>query len=272
MLADCAALLSLLLAGAGWSLDSFEEDTPGWGSVGGRVSYSGEHWKLGKRSLRWDFSPGATLTRAKDASLEEALNSREGGIKLWLYCEQPLLGALQCQVGPWAFPVNLGFTGWRAVWVLFRDDAQQATPIEGLQITAPNATGTIFIDALELGPVPWFRQGDAQAPYTNPGRTHGKYWFTVQDWAEIAPPAPPAQLSTEDINAFREITRRYERWMFGRLDDPREPVRTRLEAVKGEISWGHKAFDQLRLDAALVSAGDWSTTPGYSSPTARRPS
>ena len=184
MVQRISSLVFLLLswiAASAWGLDSFEEGMAGWRALGGKAEPSAEHWKLGSRALRWDFSPGAVLVRSADADLKAAVASREGGIMLWLYCEKPVPGALRFQAGPWVFPVNLGFTGWRAVWVVFCEDAQKAAPIEGLQITAPAATGSLFLDAVELGPVPWLRQPDAQAPYTNAGRANGKYWFTTQE-------------------------------------------------------------------------------------------
>lgn len=254
----CALLVLLLLTGTVWALDSFEDGIAGWTTEGGRVSCSAEHWKLGQQSLRWDFTPGATLTRARDEALAKALTDRSGGVKLWIYCEKPVEGAVQVQAGPWSFPVYLGFAGWRAVWVCFAEDAKQGPPVEGLRFTAPNVGGTLFLDAVELGAVPWYRQGDAATPYTNPQRTGGKYWHTVQDTAALTPPAPPAAADPRELQACREIERRYEQWMFGGLEDPRAPVRTRLEAVKGCISYGYKVFDKL----GLKRNGDLVTGPG----------
>jgi hypothetical protein len=258
------SLLSILwaaLAGGAATvraLDSFETDTAGWHAVGGSVAVSADHGKLGTHSLRWDFTPGSTLVRAADDAQAAALKLRDGGLKLWVYGEQPVNGPLRFRVGPWAFTVNLGFTGWRAVWVQFSEDAEKAEPAAGLQVTAPDVTGTLFLDAVELGSAPWFRQGDAQTPYTNASRANGAYWYTAQDEAAVPPPAPPAALSAEDVAAFREIERRYEAWMFGRLDDPRAPVRARLEGVKGCIRWGQKAYDKL----GLVRRGEIVNGPG----------
>jgi chondroitin-sulfate-ABC endolyase/exolyase len=252
LLLACWAL-AWMAAGA-CALDSFEEDAAGWRSTGGTILISDEHWKLGKHSLRWDFSPGATLCREADAAMNAALAAREGGVKLWLYCERPVHGALRFQIGPWVFPVNLGFTGWRAAWVHFREDAQKAAPIVGLQITAPDSGGTLFVDAVEFGPVDWSRQGDAQTPFTHP-HPNG---FTAQDHAAVPPPAPARAMSEQDAGAFREIARRYEEWMFGRLDDPRAPVRTRLGSVQSYINVGHKAFEQL----GLVRHGNVVSGPG----------
>ena len=262
-LCSTRAVMATLLVVWGFSsahaLDSFESDVSGWHSDRGHLQRSEEHWKLGTRSLQWDCVPGAVLIRARDAIQDKALKSSDGGIKLWLYCPQPISGKLQVQVGPWVFPVNLGFSGWRAVWVNFREDARQATrPVDGMQISAPDVAATIFFDAVQLGSGPWFRQGDAQTPYTNPRRAGGKYWFTPHDHSLVPPPTPNRAPNADDIAAFREIERRYEEWMFGHMDDPRAPVRARVEAVHAYIGRGHEAFDHL----ALLRRGDIVTGPG----------
>lgn len=230
------------------ALDSFEEDVSDWHADGGNVQRSEEHWKLGKSSLRWDFAPGAVLVRARDTAQGDALKSPGGGVKFWLYCPKRISGELKVQAGIWVFPVKLGFSGWRAVWVNFRDDARQAAaPIDGLRITAPSVAASLFLDAVEFGRSPWFRQGDAQTPYTNTVHAGGKYWFTPHDYSLVPPPVPKRESTADDTRAFREIERRYEEWMFGHMDDPRAPVRQRVEAVKAYIGSGHKAFDQLAL-------------------------
>ena len=261
----CALVVGLsvltLDEGRAAALDSFEESAAGWSSEGGTVVVSQAHWKLGKKALRWDFTPGAVLTRAEDESLAAALASRAGGVKLWLYCEKPIRGRVRCRAGSWAFDVNLGFTGWRAAWVVFREDAEAADPVTGLQITAPASSGALFLDAVELGDVPWFRQGDAQTPYTNARRGNGKYWMTTHDWAAEARVDPGRGPTEAEAEAFRHIEQRFEQWMFGHLDDPRKPVRRRIEGVQAYTGtvlgqfWGHLTqFDGGCTDGSRPSA------------------
>jgi len=257
MPAELRALLCWCLISLGLSLtaipgraelESFESDIAGWQSDGGAATVSGAHWKLGVRSLRWDFTPGSKLLRAEDEALKKAAATRDGGIKFWIYSEKPVEGDLQVQIGGWVFPVHLGFTGWRAVWVVFSEDAKTAPPVSGLQITAPPVAGTLFFDAVEIGTAPWFRQGDAQVPFVNPTRAGGKYWITAQDVEGVKPPDPLREITDEDRAAFREIENRFESWMFGRTDDPREPVKLRMKGVADCIASAHQAFDKLGLE------------------------
>lgn len=256
VLALSAMLTSILSVHA--EVESFETDPGAWSAEGGSATVSGDHWKLGTHSLRWDFLPGSKLLRAEDDTLRKAAAARDGGIKFWIYSEKPVEGDLQVQIGGWVFPIHLGFTGWRAIWVSLHEDAKPAPPISGLIITAPPAAGTLFIDAVETGTAPWFRQGDAQVPFTNPSRSGGKYWFTAQDDAAVKPPPAHKEITTEERAAFRELEKRYEAWMFDRSDDPRGPVRQRMKGVADFISSADKAFEQL----GLKRRGDIVVGPG----------
>lgn len=247
----------LLVVSAACAAESFEADAGGWTTSGGEAACSDRHWKLGRQALRWDFTPGSSLTCPDSPALQQALTMPGGGVQLWLYCETPLAGDLQVRAGTWAFPLHLGFTGWRAVWLVFREDAQPAPAVTGLQLTAPAARGTLYLDAVDLGAVPWHRQGDALAPYTNPQRSGGKYWYTLEDCAGFAAP-PPAAAPAAELQACQEVQRRYEQWMFAGVDDPREPMRTRMEGVKGYIARGWAAFGKL----GLQRRGDLVTGPG----------
>ena len=253
-----AGLALALAASVANAMEAFEQGVGEWASVGGKISISGEHRKLGGRSLRWDFEAGGILTRHQDATLNQALGSRDGGVKLWLYCEKPLNGELRFNAGTWTFPVKLGFTGWRAVWVVFAEDAQRAEPIEGFRITAPAEAGTIFFDAVEFGDAPWQRQGDEQTPYTNPKRTNGQYWITLHEYSTTPVPEPSGPLQQDDLAAFKEIQSRYETWMVDRMGGSRISVHERMNSVKGYIERGHKAFDQL----GLVRHGEVVNGPG----------
>jgi len=183
---------------------------------------------------------------------------RNAGIKLWIYCEHPVDGDLQVQVGGRVFPVHLGFTGWRTVWVSLREDTKPTTPIQGMQITAPASPGTLFLDAFEIGPVPWLRQGDAQAPYVNTETAGGKYWFTAHDEAGVKSPPFRTEITEEERKTFRELEARYEAWMFDGIEDPRDPVRLRMKGVENCIVSAHKAFEAL----GLRRRGEIVTGPG----------
>jgi len=122
-----------------------------WEAKQGKLSFSNAHYKDGQRSLVWDWSKGAVLEIPALKGLKEAGDiypggqpefyepsfypkGRYGGVKMWLYQEKPAQGKMVFQVGSnlqaankspkYRFAVNLNFTGWRAVWVNFEEDAK----------------------------------------------------------------------------------------------------------------------------------------------------
>ena len=128
-----------------------ENDTDGWEAKNGKLSLSGDHYKDGQHSLEWNWQEGSILEISSLKGLKEAGSiypggipeiyepafyprNRFGGIKMWLYQEKPSSGQMVFQIGSslstvyktpkYRFSVNLDFTGWRAVWVCFEEDAK----------------------------------------------------------------------------------------------------------------------------------------------------
>ncbi|MBB5437739.1 chondroitin-sulfate-ABC endolyase/exolyase [Pedobacter sp. AK017] len=154
-------------------------DITNWKAEKGGLSFSDAHFKDGRQSLLWAYQNGATLEIANLKGLKEAgdfypggqpevyepsfyKQARYGGIKMWLYQETPSRGKLTFQVGSnlqmantapkYRFSVNLNFTGWRAVWVNFEEDAKVknykgSNEMTSLVASVPSGqSGKIFID------------------------------------------------------------------------------------------------------------------------------
>lgn len=160
-----------------------ERDITNWKTEKSKLSFSDAHFKDGRQSLLWAYQNGATLAIANLKGLKEAGNlypggqpeiyepsfykkSHYGGIKMWLYQEEPSAGKITFQVGSnlqmastapkYRFAVNLNFTGWRAVWVNFEEDAKvknykgsdEMTSL--VAFTPSGQSGKIFIDHFML--------------------------------------------------------------------------------------------------------------------------
>lgn len=127
------------------------DDLQGWKAVKGNLQLSEAHFKDGKKSLLWDWKKGATLEISGLKGLAKAADfypggipeqyepayypkARYGGIKMWVYQEKAQAANMIFQVGSdiqsarsapkYRFAVHLNFTGWRAIWVNFEEDAK----------------------------------------------------------------------------------------------------------------------------------------------------
>lgn len=162
-----------------------DADVSNWKAENGKLSFSDLHYKDGKRSLQWDYSKQSALEIVALKGLTEAGNvypggvpeiyepsfyqaGRYGGVKFWLYQEQPGTGTMIFQVGSslqaakttpkYRFAVNLNFTGWRAVWVNFEEDAKvknyKGSDVLTSLVVYPSKevkqSGKLFIDHLTL--------------------------------------------------------------------------------------------------------------------------
>lgn len=162
-----------------------DQERQGWTAQNSSLSFSTTHYKDGQRSLCWNWKKEASLEIADLRGLKEAgavyaggipeiyepsfyPKDRFGGMKIWLYQEQPVSGQLIFQAGSsvaaarqapkYRFAVNLDFTGWRTVWVCFEEDAKVpgykgSNDLQALVVFPKNVQqqeGRLFIDHLTL--------------------------------------------------------------------------------------------------------------------------
>jgi chondroitin-sulfate-ABC endolyase/exolyase len=160
---------------------SFEDTAAieNWTAVNGSFVLSKKRAKVGRVSALWTWKEGGHLLVENPAGLKGACEpyeggspekyerkyvepGLEGGVKLWLYNETPSPGRLTLQVGHdavsvlenprYKIPVNLSFSGWRAVWVHFEQDAKVENYTGEMDmnamalVPAPGSSGTLHID------------------------------------------------------------------------------------------------------------------------------
>ncbi|MDE6858362.1 MAG: hypothetical protein K2J33_06485, partial [Alistipes sp.] len=79
------------VADAAARIYSFETpQAAAWSAEGAELGYTSQHFKLGGKSLRIDWQPGAVVRIAEPMGLAEAAASRSGGIAAWVYNERPI--------------------------------------------------------------------------------------------------------------------------------------------------------------------------------------
>ncbi len=166
---------------------SFENSSEisNWSVRKGKLALSDVHFKNGLKSLMWSWKKGDRLSVSNMEGVEKAAGFYQGGIpekyepsfypkgkfgglKMWLYQEKANSGDMVFQIGSsdkaalkspkYRFAVNLNFTGWRAVWVQFNDDASvpnykgddKMSSLVALPSNNKNRSGKIFIDHLQF--------------------------------------------------------------------------------------------------------------------------
>ena len=153
--------------------------------VSGPVALSSRHFKDGGQSLMWRWSTPEPVVFRDLPGLEDATGeysggqpeqlepsyvapSKQGGLKLWVYRESPNPdGRLVFQVGvnadsaqnrpAYRFEMSQNFSGWRALWVHFEEDAKLekyagTAPLRTLRIepSANMADDLVYLDMLQL--------------------------------------------------------------------------------------------------------------------------
>lgn len=202
-------------------LYSFETpQAAAWSAERARLSYSGAHYKLGRRSLRIEWQPGAVVRIGSPQGLAEASASPNGGVALWIYNERPsreplrivfrdAAGGEACSVA-----CGLDFTGWRCLWNKFREDMglPRGERLAAAEIRFPaSGGGRIFLDCMEFTPaVSWQKMSDAQVT------VHRTDFSLIPDFMKYRRAEPDL---TKTVMASPEqiarIERRLEAWYLG---------------------------------------------------------
>ena len=161
------------------------EDAAALEGLSGSVALSSRRFKDGGQSLMWRWSAPEPLVFRDLRGLEDATGrypggrpeqlepsyvapSRQGGLKIWVYRESPHPdGQLVFQVGAgpdsaeyrpaYRFEMAQDFSGWRALWVHFEEDAKVeeyrgTAPLDTLRIepSANMANDHVYLDMLQL--------------------------------------------------------------------------------------------------------------------------
>ena len=201
---------------------SFEESARPFEAVrGSSLALSGDHYKHGARSVRWNWTKSGAQLRiaAPIGYLAKNPDPRETSVStfvFWVYAPRTLEGHLrfefrkQGRTCAW-FDYGLGFTGWRGAWVAFDRD-MQGTPEEGMDellvtVEGPKR-GELFFDHLILSAFEDSRQhtADFQAPFINAGTRN--HWLILLDSWRRELPARSDALTEEEVRDMHTVESR----------------------------------------------------------------
>lgn len=236
---------------------------------GGLAELSSKHYKHGGSSLHWSWSNGSKLRDTQPANLAAA-NVKHGGMKLWIYNENPVNDQVTFNFGKttelntgihhFSFKVNLNFKGWRAVWIKFREEGKNHAytqninePLEAMQIIPPASvsSGSLYFDNLEFSPsMVTRRSADYQMPKLglNVGQST---WDNVYFYSQQQPTLPmPVTITQQEMDAFDTISSRYEKWIYGDAlpyANLTGPLKMRYDALQSFIHAGLVAYNALHI-------------------------
>ena len=263
---------------------NFEDrsDITGWVTGKGNLKLSDKHSKQGAQSVKWEWSAGSTLVMNNLEGLKKAADiypggqpehfepafypkAFYGGVKLWLYREAPAKGYLSFTVGTdsksavtnpkYHFDVKQNFSGWRAVWVQFEEDAKvdgyNGSDAMQAMVVTPSGdlkSGDVYFDLMQLMSfVSYKRHSDAQF-------ANNKKEIRV-DTYEILRPAEmlknvgePEELSATEESSFEKVAERLEYLILGGDDDHWKKRSGEFEKkLAGSVTAANKTFKKLNL-------------------------
>ena len=238
ILACALVLLSVCTYAAVNAQHSFEDKVPSFIRVNGRgaVSVSKDKYKDGRSSLQFSWNGPVQLMFTNFADIEPAIKADGGGMILWIYNPKAFDDSLLFRFHNWKggvicqFSFNMGFTGWRAIWMKYEDMllpdgvthvseipvAERAVDVSRMTISVPSSVpeGTIFIDRLSFQKSRMNDQivPDKQIPDNNFTLRHRQWqWGRLWEWEQYPMPETRA-ISDEQKKMLEDVEARMDEW------------------------------------------------------------
>jgi len=262
----------------------FEKDSEfdNWKTKKGLLSRSDIHKKQGMYSLLWKWKKSDELLIDNLKGLSKAADYYKGGqpeiyepayykkglyggVKMWLYQEDAQDGEMVFQIGSdqttaksnpkFRFEVNLNFTGWRAVWVQFNEDAlvenYKGSDVMKSVVAFPSKQlkkGSLFIDHLHLLDFVSYKRHSDLIVENNKRRVRMDSYEILKPYKKYLESNVEALLSQKEIEEFRVIEKKLE---FLILGDGSNLWKKRKSGVEKSIAKGVKlanaTYDKLNI-------------------------
>lgn len=257
--------------------------------VTGSATLSAERFKDGRQSLLWQWSAPEPLFFHDLPGLEHATGeysggqpeqlepsyvppSRQGGLKLWVYRESPHpVGWLTFGIGAnaedarerpaYRFEMSQNFTGWRALWVHFEQDARIAerpdtAPLRTLRIEpSPGMAGDrVYLDMLQLVTFMSAKRHSDWQFVNRKDTTRTDHYRVLPAW-ELLDRFTDASLDgrtpNNDHEDFARIEARYERLLLASGDMDSEavaPAQAFIQYFDRRVAAANREWEALGLD------------------------
>ena len=246
-----------------------DQEFSNWKVRKGQLERSLDHQKQGKHSLLWKWKKGDELQIDNLKGLAKAADyyaggqpeiyepafykkGLYGGIKMWVYQEQSNPGTMIFQVGhdvdaagknpKYRFTMNLNFTGWRAVWVQFNEDALVENYRGSDKMTSIVARpskeagkGAFFIDHFHLLEFVSYKRHSDLIMENNKSDFRIDTYEILTPYQKYLKSDIAAPLMSEDQKDFKTIEQRLEYLILGDETGSWKSVRPELKRVWSRI-------------------------------------
>ena len=269
-------------------------DFAGFQAGSGEFSLSDRHYKGGKKSLKWAIRGQAPLLLGPDLvpGVEKAAEewpggqpetfepsyipkSKQGGIKLWVYREKASpSGTLTfgwgsdekaAQSAPkYRAVMNQNFTGWRAFWVHFEEDAKvadyQGEEVVRSMAVQPSADldgSEVYFDLMQfVSFVSKKRHSDDQF-VNNKDKTRHDSYLIHNHWKKLEHFKTDRKITKAEAEAISTIEQRLQKIMLGdgKLNASAKDAQQYQKMLEGKLAFAEKTFDSFKIqrkDGALT--------------------
>ncbi|WP_303315287.1 chondroitinase family polysaccharide lyase [Flavivirga abyssicola] len=200
-----------------------------WNAALGSLSISSNHYKLGSKSLQWDWSANDELTvtnlQAEGLVPAQVQSFFQNMFRIWIYNTNAInTGSLEIEfydnngVKQFNYPFYLNFTGWRAGSASYRHEMlgpKGSDNITTLKIKAPTSgSGTLHFDFIDYT---MERNTDRSADYQLPFITldNGKHWFDFMYFQSLPKTIPATTPSAQELADFNVVKQKYDDLILG---------------------------------------------------------
>ncbi|MEY3450554.1 MAG: hypothetical protein RL711_379 [Bacteroidota bacterium] len=146
--------------------ESFETTVPSyWTTTNGTLSTSTDHYKLGSKSLKWDWSANAVITvsnlQSNGLSPSQVADFYNHFFRMWVYNNAAIpAGELQIEfydntgTKQYFYSFGMNYEGWRAATADYLNEMsgnKTSSNITTMKIKAPaSGSGTLFFDFIDF--------------------------------------------------------------------------------------------------------------------------
>lgn len=235
----------------------------------GSLAVSGTKFKLGSKSLCWEWKGGSKLTLANPLGLETASKSKDGGIYLWVYntviSDSKLVFTfldnteqVKCHLD-----YNLNFKGWRCIIATFGTEMKKdKSVLSKVSVEAPAiGNGQLYFDHLEFQKsITWTRMTNSQYKVVQSPVVED--FMATRAVGEIKSLIQPTALQQAGADT---VAKRLEQWYTGSGKySSKSEFKTRNSAVNRQIQFA-LTHNQGDLNLTVAPDGTVSGVGLYSS-------